>query len=292
MTSVEVSQSIHLLSFGGGNRHIRAAVRRILHEARVSNFFVSVNGFTEKNLYKKFPDLEFEIESLNEKFPKGYGLFVWKILLIQKLLESIPEGAILLYLDAGCTINIQNSTSAERFQSYLNLTMNQGILAFQLKNGQFGDQTKFREEFWSTTELMDFLDLSIPDRISNQIESGVIFLKNTSHIRNFVSEWLRISRHSDYEFIREKKIRHQGKLVGENRHDQSVFSCLYKAAGHTPLLNETYFAGSWEIIGQNSPIWTTRNRSGVSHAPRFSDIPELVDLWVGRQVNRIKSKYL
>jgi hypothetical protein len=120
----------------------------------------------------------------------------------------------------------------------------------------------------------------------------VIFLKNTSHIRTFVSEWLRISRHMDYEFIREKKITRNGEILGENRHDQSVFSCLYKSWGYSSLLNETYFFEPWEETGSNFPIWTTRNRSGVSHAPRFRDIPERIDLWIGEQKNHAKSKYL
>ncbi len=87
---------------------MRAAVKRLAREARGTDSFSSIFTYTDRSLYREYPHLRLEIESLSKRFVKGYGLFIWKILIIQELLNKIPENSVLLYLDAGCSLNLKN----------------------------------------------------------------------------------------------------------------------------------------------------------------------------------------
>jgi len=296
MSNRNAFSPVHLLTFGAGNRSIRSAVNRLGREARRTDSFTSIFTYTDSSLYREYPDLRLEIESLSRRFVKGYGLFIWKILLIQKILNKIPENSVLLYLDAGCTLNLANPAAQERFHKYLEFLEKQEILAFQLKDGQFHDSTSFCELNWSMGGLMNHLELTEKERHSNQIESGVIFFRNNQISREFVSFWLSLARKNDYEYIRESAIMEGNQQIGQNRHDQSVFSCLYKKFGYLPLSNETYFKNSWETNGSEFPIWATRNRTGISHEFRILDVPERIEVLITRLakgvISRVRSRLL
>ncbi len=143
---------------------------------------------------------------------------------------------------------------------------------------------------------MIHLGLTEKERLSNQIESGVIFFRNNQLSREFVSAWLSLARKNDYEYIRECVIMDGDQEIGQNRHDQSVFSCLYKKFGYFPLSNETYFKNCWETNGSEFPIWTTRNRTGIAREFRIWDVPKKIEIQITKLARRligyIRSKLL
>ena len=63
---------------------------------------------------------------------RGGGYWIWKPYIISKMLEQINENDILVYIDAGCHINITKE-SKQRFNEYINMINNSkcGLLRFQ-----------------------------------------------------------------------------------------------------------------------------------------------------------------
>jgi hypothetical protein len=278
------------VTFGDGNQHIRAASRRITNEAKSSNYFRTIKSYDTKSLLQEFPGYEKELSVLQNKYKKGLGLFFWKIILIRESLQLLPEDSILLYLDSGCHIRLHTSRQLTKMQEYLRVLEYQPVMAFQIRDFQFGDNTDFSEQHWSLRTLMEELDLNLDNRLSNQIESGVIFLRNNPTGRAFVDEWLRLARKNEYEFLMDCEILINDKTVGFNRHDQSIFSCLYKSMQFVPYPNENYFDGEWDTKGINYPIWTRRNRTGISLVFSIRDTPEKIILVIEKILQKILSK--
>ena len=173
---------------------------------------------------------------------------------------------------------------------YKEILKSQAVLAFQIKDHQFQDETNFSEKYWSKSELTEYLNLNNSQLNSNQIESGVIFIRNCEKGREFLINWLELARRDNYNFILDDPIWDHNQIVGHNRHDQSVFSCLYKTSKLLILPNETFFPDSWEVTGGNFPIWTIRNRTGINVNKRFSDLPEIISLQISNLTNRIRYK--
>jgi len=285
-----VTNDLYLVSFGGGSKHMRSAVKRLKKEGLESEYFKEIYIHTDKTIYRRFPSCKGEISQLSGKYKKGFGLYLWKIHLIKETLATIPPDSILLYLDAGCHINSKSISAKKNMDRYKEILKSQAVLAFQIKDYQFRDQTNFSEKFWSKPELTECLKLNDSQINSNQIESGVIFIRNCEIGRDFLINWLDLARRDNYNFILDDPIWDCNQIVGHNRHDQSVFSCLYKKNKLFSLPNETYFADSWEAIGVNFPIWTIRNRTGISADKRIDDLPQISLLYMANLTSKIWCK--
>src|ERR1035437_10409977 len=84
---------------------------RIKQQAINSNFFDEVRVMDELSL-------EPEILKYCTDNQRGFGYWIWKPILIKKTLLDIDYNDIIVYADAGCTIN---SNAVSRFQEYVDL---------------------------------------------------------------------------------------------------------------------------------------------------------------------------
>ena len=95
----------YFLTFGAGNSYIDA-VQRLARQADEFKLFTEIFCMTESDLKE---DLEFwgkhgEFMMNNRK---GYGYYIWKPYIISKTLSKLEKDDILLYLDAGCELNLK-----------------------------------------------------------------------------------------------------------------------------------------------------------------------------------------
>jgi hypothetical protein len=264
----------HFLTVGVGDANYERAAKRLSREAQHSQYFSSVISETNATLklhHKLFLDEHGKFISENENL--GYGNFLWKSYLVKYWLNKIPAGDGLLYLDSGCSFNFKTQEAKVKFENYLETAYKKGSLLTQLTSGQFGIDD-LSEKSWSTPELIELMKLSAESKNSNQIQAGVLFLINNLKNREIVGNWWETCIVDDYYYLRHSNFKNHKNILCQNRHDQSIFSCLAKKNNMHAISDETYFYPDWYKFGKYYPIWAMRNRSGISrNAPYVKHVP-------------------
>jgi hypothetical protein len=153
---------------------------------------------------------------------RGGGYWLWKPYVINKTLSKLAIGDYLFYSDAGAFFLKNVDILINELDK-----SNQDIMGFELP---------LIEEQWTKKEL--FLDLGCnEDRYinSNQMLASYMLIKKTDKSINFFKEYL---IHSCNEInITDKHIEslEQYDAYIEHRHDQSIFSLLYKKYNLRPF---------------------------------------------------------
>ncbi len=279
----------HFLTIGIGSKNFERAAERLTREANKSMTFKTLNTETNKSLNLNHADfLRAHSQFISENSAIGFGNYLWKPYLVNYWLNKIPEGDGLLYLDAGCTLNLRNQAARRKWRDYFNSASQYGSLCTQLKNGEFGIND-LSERSWTNPELIRTLNLSESDSKSNQIQSGILFLINKSQNRRVLEQWWELSTIDNYSFLKTGEFVSEEGLIRCNRWEQSILSCLAKKYTWNAIPDETYFYPDWRKRGAGFPIWATRNRSGISvGAFSVRDIPA----HLYRLTNRIKRKLI
>ena len=186
---------------------------------------------------------------------RGYGYWVWKPYIILKALKELPEGGILLYLDAGCHLNNHAQKKLEKYFLEL-ITDKLGVKAFPVS------RLKKRlelEKNWTKGDVFNYLACRKMKEItlSAQIEATHILCKKCASSVQFINKWYDIIE-KNYSLVTDKpSISHNFPDFIEHRHDQSIFSVLFKMNGgvcfnHGETTPDIY----------TNPIWACRDRWG------------------------------
>jgi hypothetical protein len=255
--------SVHLITFYSDSKYRKAALR-LKKQALRSSVYSSAEIWNPKLIKKATPN-QFEnlqrIINSNPKKKVGYGYWYWKPVIIEQSLKTLPAGTILVYLDAGCYLNLNNTKSEARMNDYIQFTRTHGSLAMQLLDGEFGI-TDLSEKSWTSHVVLDELEISEESRNSNQIQAGIQILEVNSNNLAFVTKWRATCERSDFEFL--MGVRGSNNTgFQSHRYDQSIFSCLYKKDAKFTIPDETYFEPNSNTEGSEFPIWAMRNRDGI-----------------------------
>lgn len=269
-----VASKVHLITFGGGNFAYRRSARRLALQARASGIFETVTKVTDKSFQRYCPPAwnkhrEFMIDS-----EKGFGYWLWKPIIILERLSEIPPGDILLYLDAGCELNLLSKEPRGRISMYFNLVRQNGSLAMQLNDvpekGVYPTERRY-----SKASLIQSIKPSAETLSENQLMATVMFLTNNEANQEFVKRWGDVAVSKKYSLLIDDPRQHQDKDFIEHRHDQSIFSLLYKESGMFYIPDETNWKPDWLGEGSIYPIWAMRNRSGISKG--VMKVPDFID---------------
>ena len=239
--------NVYFASFGGPSASYHSALQRICGEAKQFQLFTKIIGYTD--IYLK-NDTEFwsqhgEFVSSNSR---GYGYWLWKSYLIKKLLTTINDGDVIVYADAGCTMNLQGKS---RLLEYIDMckTHESGIVSFQLTH---------LEKCWTKGDISQYLGASQNDLSTGQLVGGIFILRKCKNTVDLVNKWYVTG--SKYNLIDDSpSIVTNDPEFKENRHDQSIWSILRKQCDSVMLQDETYFL-DWNRDGIKYPIWATRKR--------------------------------
>lgn len=222
---------IHLLTFAdkiNDNKYYDYA-QQLVQDATSYNIFSTIKCLTAVDLFKN-NDFHKHATFISEN-KRGFGYWLWKPFLIWKTLEELPEGDLLVYLDAGTKLSLEGKS---RFMDYL---------AIQRKdkyNNLFFEQEDVISS-WCKMDTIHFFDAY--DLVQNKVKEvlpGILFTSNNSHNRFLFK--LCYDSCSNYQLITDTpSIKQNLPEFNEHRHDQSVFSIVvrkFSASSIYPLLNE------------------------------------------------------
>ena len=238
------TQKTHFLTFG--NERFTKSVARICDEARQSGFFDgNVEGLSQV-------DDEFKSKFKNILArPRGGGYWIWKPHIISQALQRIADNDILVYCDAGCTVNKKG------MQKWCNLkkTVNgskYGIIGFELTH---------KEAKYTNEKVFEHFRIPLDDthvRQSSQIMASIIIIRKCPYSQALIQEWLDTLNVNAELFTDHYNGYQKTTLFHDHRHDQSVLSVLRKIRGCALIPDDT-FAHDWTTIA-DVPFLTTRIR--------------------------------
>jgi len=148
---------------------------------------------------------------------RGAGYWVWKPEIILHRLHELPEHDILMYTDSG-------TTWVGDPRTLFPLTSIQPVVGFYLVGTSDAQYSK------RDTVLACMMEnkLELP-----QIMGGVMLFLNCTESRNFVREWRHLCEIPHLIDDSPSVMPPYGGFK-EHRHDQSIFSLLYKKKGYNP----------------------------------------------------------
>jgi hypothetical protein len=248
--------NIHFLTFGGPSLNYHNAVQRICNEASQFNIFNRIVGLTDQDLKC---DTEFwdKNHSFIETNSRGYGYWLWKSYIVKKQLEIMSDNDVLVYADAGCSMNIHGK---DRLLAYCEMVKDSpyGIVSFQM--------SQHVERIWTKMDIVHHLQASDEFITSGQLCATAFIIRKHQSVTDLVDKWYETS--CMYRLIDDSPSQISNyRYFLENRHDQSIWSILRKKHGTVTLKDETDFL-NWNRDGIEFPIWATRKKHGFAHKPK------------------------
>ncbi len=236
------------LSFGGPSYYYNA-LERIRKEAENLHFFDKIICNKETDLDPLFLD---KYLTFMQKNRFGFGYYIWKYQNVLQTLETLDDGDLLLYADAGCELNPQG---LPRLHDYFELVKNdkQGLVVFELKDEHY----EHYEYKWTKGEIFDFYNVRNKKEITDtiQILATCFFVRKSPTTIHFFKS-LMADICNNIKLITNETSR-TPNLLGfkDARNDQSMFSINCKIMECTTLPDETY-----PINQMDKPIWASRRR--------------------------------
>lgn len=250
-----IPQQIHIITYG--NHNFSKARERVRKEALRTNWFSSITIYSPDDIDPSF-STQFQ-HILKQPRIAGYG--IWRPYIIDKKLSEIEDNDILIYIDAGCTINARGKTRLDEYIQMLNThdadtttNNNLPILSFQMG---------FTEKHWTTQEIFDYFHISSEDPIANsgQYIDGILIMKKTPSIIQCINKWKQVIYDNPLLFT-DHYNKKQASYFRNNRHEQSILSVLRKMYNTVVIPDETYFKPRWNSAKALSvPFWATRKRN-------------------------------
>lgn len=241
--------NIHIITYGdhqfeNNKRKLRVQMNNFKHKFKTAELYDETVLDDEFKI--KFKDV------LSKK--RGAGYWIWKIYIILKKLREIENDEVLIYLDAGCTLN---NHGIKRFYEYIDMvkTSKYGMLSFELP---------FVEDEWTTTKIFEYFNVQNDVNItkSNQLHNTILIMRKCLHSVDVILNAYQ-ALCDDPLLYTDAYNEHHGNSINfkDNRHDQSIFSVIKKKKGCVVITEETWFAPNWNSEASlNSPIWATRFR--------------------------------
>jgi hypothetical protein len=226
--------SIVFLTYGDDK--YKNSKKRIEQEAKSFNFDKTYI-YGPDNLDKDFVNKNKHILQCS----KGAGYWIWKPFICLKVLKTMKNNDILLYCDAGCSLN---NKAMHRFKEYINLVKQSptGILAFQMLH--------LKEKVWTKGIVFNILNAwNLAD--TGQVVGGIFFIKKCNTAIKLLQKWLKLVCIKQY--VDDSPSIKNHVEFNSHRHDQSIFSILMKQNGSLMLKDETYPA-----YRKDFPIWASR----------------------------------
>ncbi len=239
-----------------GSEKYNCAANRLISQATTLNLFDKLHIATLNDLRQISPmDLESipqELLNSNHKF----GYYFWKPLIISAGLQGFwGEFDGVVYVDAGSEI-LPGIMSQLFFSFHFRNAYKNGISVFSIKTPEIA---------YTKREVLQFFNLGQEQFLSNQFQSGTIFLA-----RDFGREicilWRDICRLNP-PLIFPNTSRPQYSKFIEHRHEQSILSCLLRKIG----VSESKWAPggilinrSQQLLNLHRGVWWSRNITAES----------------------------
>ncbi|MFM9195272.1 MAG: hypothetical protein ACKOWG_05935 [Planctomycetia bacterium] len=234
----------HFLSFA--NRRCRGSLVRIGREAAALDRFASLQTADERALGADYWRVHADTV---RRHRRGFGLYTWKPHVIRRRIETLPEGDLLVYCDAGCSLNPEGRS---RLEEYLALAAADpaGVLAFSL-DGTVGE--------WTKRAALAAFGADTPElRRRTMVLAGIRVLRAGPATLDLVREWE--SRMADLRIVDDSPSSEgEHPEFRAHRHDQSIFTLVAHGRGLRSIPDETWWDGAWDA-SRRFPIHARRWR--------------------------------
>jgi hypothetical protein len=248
------------VTFGDGSEEIRASARRLASQAEGLRAFSLVLNYDFESLSQISTMLGSEFKSKAISTP-GFGFWRWKPVLLRALyerhLKDSEEFAGIVYLDAGCEIP-QNKTSSYFMRRMMRLTFNQPVISAE---------TNYLEKMYSKREVIQRIGVDDITLSSRQIQATWMLLRKSNITEDLLHMWSHLAIEDDGYYFDNRTLDEDDFFIA-HRHDQSVYSLLYKKLGFVSY-KFAYYNKFGSMRNSFFPIWTMRNRSGRSSMKKF-----------------------
>lgn len=204
---------------------ISYADQRFQRRQRMAAYSAIVNGGVDRCIQYGPEDLEPDFVRRNQFLlsrQKGAGFWVWKPHIILDAMTRVDAGDVIIYCDSGSLITGSLAPLVETCQ-----TLTDGVLGFDVEDGFIERQWTKRDAFVLTgCDRSQYWD-------TPQLRGGTIVFVNCEASRQFVCDWMNLVRQvrlvSDMPSLCEHP---EFDDFQSHRHDQSLFSLLYKKRGY------------------------------------------------------------
>jgi len=247
------TQTISFISYG--NENFKVKKERIYKEAiEMGCFNGTIKVYDPSDLSEEFKSATGGV--LNEK--RGGGYWLWKPYIIYDMLQKLNENDILLYVDAGCTLNKNGVPRLKEYAQAISPSTNKSILVMRL--------TTEKEKKWTSTPIFEYFNEPIDGEAgnSNQHLATTSLYRKCDKTMMFVETWLNIAKTRPDLFtdVYNDESKRTNPIFSENRHDQSIFSMITKSEPYNDwcvVINEEIEIGLG--YSERSPIFASRHRS-------------------------------
>ena len=206
---------IHFCTFGNVPAYSRS-INELCTEAIRSNYFNTVTSYDQSII----PN---EHKTFIQNNTRGYGYWLWKPIVILKRMQVEKEGDVIIYADAGCGISTTNE-AREKFKEWIESVKNHPThrISFQMPH---------IEENWTKADLFKMMDCTTDEyKKTGQHIGGIQIYQVTKENIAFLKEVLQYM--CNYHLLTDapSTLPNASSFI-EHRHDQSVFSLMFKKKG-------------------------------------------------------------
>lgn len=229
------------------------SLKRIGKQAKKIKIFDEIILWTPKMLPK------YVLNSPLMKYTRGGGYWAWKPIIIWETLQQFNEGTVVVYCDAGCTLN-----KSSEWRLYFEKLKRYSALCFEYKNNmdvwdKFG-QTSTKIKYWTKDKTLNYFNKLLGDPQYgdkyNKIWGGLILCRGKENL--FINHWLKLTIENP-ELIIDPELdmdQFENKLLAYHKHDQSIITPLaHLYNSSVAILPETAETGT------NSPVIASRFRA-------------------------------
>lgn len=262
LTSTSIGEAvntpkIHLRTFAAGSRGYEQSARSLVKSAAKSGLFADEVVWSGDDLLVDGVSERADLDFIGTH-SRGFGLWLWKPLLLAQELRNLADGSLLLYLDAGCELNLRSMAAQERFAQYWDLVDKQGMAAFD---------TGLPAADWTKPAVYAALGMERPNDVVTQVGGGGLFMRVGHAARAAIADWLDLCRFNGGVLLEDdlEEANSFDDYVA-HRHDQALLTIVYRNLGLETLPQEFWFGGSvreWRRNGAAYPVWASRSSRGL-----------------------------
>lgn len=268
----------HFRTIGMGTINYRKAATRLAREVESTGLFESSLGSSEEFLRTRSKEFWKNHEEVLKARVPGFGWWIWKPEFVRLSLEDIPEGDGLFYLDSGSYVSTDEKGLVE-VRNMLELAQKVSVVA---AHGQ-----SFVELNYSSSQLMDLLNLSDAHRNSPQHYAGFLLVLNDKKGKDLVQDWCRLACANQHEYLFPSSHSVSDGSLIHHMYDQAILSCLVKGNGVTSIeIGDKGKNGTVRVIRHRYAYGVNENRSSIIFLYRLIGFVSRVRLAVEHRVFR------
>ena len=216
-----------------GDQQFYLSKKNLSYLAKNSGLFDNVISLGPSDLDKQFKSQYQKIL----KVKKGGGYWIWKHRIIKNLLDEIKENDLIVYCDAGASLNTSKK-AVKRFYDYIDILADVNTSQLRMRC-----ESHFLEKNYTHRRLFDYFNIKLDSQIadSTQLQAGHQFYKKNQESLDYFQEYSKVLE-EDVNLITDVySEERQINTFVEHRHDQSIFSLMSKKYDSKIIDNETEF---------------------------------------------------